>query len=96
MLAAHVSLLTNANASSGQTFWMGGMGIFSVVGTFGGATVSLQFLGPDGATLVTAGGNTTLTAPGAGVFYLPPCQIQATVTGGSPSALYAAADRVPQ
>jgi len=95
MLSAHVELLINAAASGPLTFWPGGMGMFSAVGTFSGGTVNLQFQGPDGSTLVTAGGNTTLTAPGAGIFYLPPCQIQATITGGPPSGIYAAADRIP-
>lgn len=89
------NLITNGAASSAKTAWPGGMGVFTVVGTFGGATVSLQFVGPDGTTLIDAGLGTTLTANGAGVFYLPPCPIQATVTGGPPSGIYAHVARVP-
>jgi hypothetical protein len=102
MQAFSLQLLSNASATptapTGETanqLWPGGQGVFSVVGTFGGATVTLEFLGPDGATLVAAGGNTTLTATGAGVFNLHPCWIIAAVTGGSPSGLYARADRIP-
>lgn len=96
MAAAYSQLLTNASATGAQAVWPGGIGLFSCIGTFGGATVSLQFVGPDQSTLITAGTNTTLTAAGAGVFYLPPCRVQATVTGGAPSGLYASVDRVQQ
>lgn len=92
--SAGVTLLSNASASSAQANWPGGIGVFAVVGTFGGATVKLQFVGPDGTTLIDAGSATTFTAAAGGVFYLPPCQIQATVVGGTPSGLYATASRV--
>lgn len=72
----------------------GGIMVFSAAGTFNGATINLQFLGPDGQTLITAGAATTLTAAGAGVAYLPPCQVQATVTGGPPSGMFASIARV--
>lgn len=88
-------LLTNASQTGTRFQWAGGQGLFAAAGIFGGATVSLQFLGPDGQTLITAGTNTTLTSSGGGIFYLPPCQIQATVTGGTPSGLYATAARIP-
>jgi len=86
-------LITNAAVTGPVVEWRGGTGIFTASGTFGGATVTLQFLGPDGVTLISAGAATTCTAACAGVFYLPHCFIQATVTGGAPSALYAAAAR---
>lgn len=102
MQAYSLQLLSNASATptapTGETanqLWPGGQGVFSCVGTFSGATVTLNFLGPDGATLIAVGTNTTLTAAGAGLFYLHPCQIIASVSGGSPSGLYARADRVP-
>lgn len=72
----------------------GGICVFSVAGTFGGATVKLQVLGPDGSTLIDAGSATTLTAAGMGVVYLPPCQVQATIVGGSPSGIFASIARV--
>jgi hypothetical protein len=72
----------------------GGIMVFAAAGTFNGCTVTLQLLGPDGVTLLTAGTATTLTAAGLGVAYLPPCQIQATVTGGPPSGLYVSIARV--
>lgn len=72
----------------------GGRMCMAAAGTFAGATVTLQLLGPDGVTLLTAGVNTTFTAAGVGIADLPPCQIQATVTGGPPSGLFVSIARV--
>lgn len=74
--------------------WAGGEGMFVACGTYNGATISLQFLGPDAATWITAGAQTTLTSAGAGLFSLPPCNIRALVTGGPPSGIYALVNRV--
>lgn len=87
-------LLTNASATGSKVAWPGGRGLFAAAGTFGGATVSLQFIGPDGLTLITFGAATNLTAAGAGIFELPPCEVQATVTGGAPSGLYVSVGRI--
>lgn len=87
-------LLSNASATGSWAQWDGGVGVFSIVGTFGGATVTLQFLGPDGSTAVTVGSDTTLTAAGGGGFILPPARIRASVAGGPPSGLYAQAEKV--
>jgi hypothetical protein len=82
-------LITNGSATSAQRLWDGGDGEFEVVGTFSGATVSLQALGPDGATWQDVGDETTLADAGGGAFSLGPGLIRAAVTGGSPSGLYA-------
>lgn len=87
-------LLNNASATGSWVDWGGGPGVFSAVGTFGGATVTLQFQGPDGSTAVAMGSDTTLTAAGAGGFVYPPGRIRAAVTGGTPSGLYAEANQV--
>lgn len=84
-----IPLIVNGSATSAQKTWDGGDGEFEVTGTFGGATVSLQVVGPDGSTLLDVGADTTLTAAGGGAFRLGPGLIQATVSGGSPSGLYA-------
>lgn len=91
------TLLANASATGSAVTWPGGRGTFSVpIGTFGGATVALQW-SPDGTNYLAAdqGGTayTTLTAAGAGGFELPPGLIRAAVTGGTPSGLYAYAQR---
>ncbi len=80
-------LLDNASATGNAAQWGGGRGVFSAAGTFGGATVTLQYLGPDGSTWLTAA--TGLTAAGLVAFELPPGQIKAAVGGGAPSGLYA-------
>lgn len=92
--SAGATLLTNATATGALLDWPGGIGVFVAVGTFSGATVKLQFVGPDGTTLVDAGTATTLTAAGAGVFYLGPCQVKATISAGPPSGIYASVSRV--
>lgn len=93
-IAPTAQLLNNSSTSGNPTYWPGGVGVFAATGTFGGATVTLEFLGPDGVTYLAAGSNTTLTAAGAGVFYLPQTMIEAVVSGGAPSALYAYASLV--
>lgn len=87
-------LLSNASATGEWVQWGGGTGVFTAVGTFGGATVTLQYKGPDGSTAVAMGTDTTLTANGGGGFIYPPGQIRAAVSGGSPSGLYAQAEQV--
>lgn len=86
-----LDLLSNASSTGSAFVWRGGRGHFAASGTFGGATVKLQFLGPDGSTWIDAGTYTTLTAAGAGNFDLPEGQIRAAVSGGSPSGIYAVA-----
>jgi hypothetical protein len=88
-----VMLLQNATASSALAPWPGGRGVLAVVATFNGATIKLQMLAPDGASLLDVGG-AALTANGATVFDLAPCQVQATVVGGPPSGVYASVARV--
>lgn len=91
MRAARVDLLSNASATGNSAIWPGGRGVFIAAGTFNGATVTLQLLGPNNSTWIDAGSFTTLTAAGAGVFDLPQGQIRAAVTGGPPSAMFAIA-----
>ena len=91
MRASRVDLLTNASSTGSGFIWPGGRGTFLVSGTFGGAIVSLQVLGPDSSTWIDAGSYTTFTANGVGNFDLPQGKIRAAVTGGSPSGLYAIA-----
>lgn len=84
-------LLSNASATGAAAQWGGGRGVFSLAGTVNGATVTLQYLGPDESTWLTAA--TSLTAVGIVSFELPPGKIRALVAGGSPSGLYANADQ---
>lgn len=93
--SAGVTLLSNASASSGWVDWPGGLAVFSVAGTFGGCTVTLNILGPDGSTAIPASATQGIfTAAGSGQLNLPPGQVQAQVSGGAPSGLYATLARV--
>lgn len=91
MRGTRIDLLANATATGNAVTWPGGRGTFIAAGTFNGATVKLQLLGPDSSTWIDAGTYTTLTAAGAGVFDLPQGQVRAAVTGGPPSGMYAIA-----
>lgn len=88
-----MDLLSNASATGARVIWSGGPGIFKAAGTFGGATVSLEYLAPDSTTWVAMGADTTLTAAGGGQFTSDPGPIRASVTGGAPSGLYATANQ---
>jgi hypothetical protein len=86
-----VSLLSNESATGSTRQWGGGKGTVTVAGTFGGATLTLQYLGPDGTSWLTAGTQTTFTAAGAANFEAAPGSIRMLVAGGSPTGLYATA-----
>lgn len=87
-------LLNNASATGAAAQWPGGAGMVDVVGTFGGATVTLQFLGPDGATWITVGADSTFTAAGGALFMMRAGKLRMAVSGGAPSGLYASAEPV--
>lgn len=83
------ALLENASATSSSVQWGGGRGVFCATATWGGGSVTLQYLGPDGSTWLTAA--TALTANGLIAFELPPGQIRAAVA--TATAVYARADQ---
>lgn len=82
-------LLSNANATGVAFGWAGFRGSFVVEGTFGGATVKLQFQTPNMTWIDVDSSNAALTAPGMVGFECPPGNIRAFVSGGTPSGLYA-------
>lgn len=84
-----MQLLENASATSGAFNWPGGRGVFSAVATWGGGSVTLQYLGPNGSTWLTAA--TALTADGLVAFELPPGRIRAAVA--TATAVYAQAEQ---
>jgi hypothetical protein len=90
-LSERFTLISNGSATGSSVIWRGGKGTFIVTGTFGGATVTLQFLGIDDTTWVDVGAEAALTADGIVGFELAAGMIRAEVVGGTPSALYAAA-----
>lgn len=91
-----MDLLSNASATGSQAIWPGGEGYFESAGTYSGATITLQRLGPDGSTWFAVSAATTHTAADGGAFSLPPGPIRAAVSGGTPSGLYAVANRIRQ
>ena len=87
------TLISNNTPAAAQAVY-GGDYIFSVVGTFGGASVQLQALGPDGTTYINIG--TPVTASGtSGVRIGSYGVMRATVTGGTPSGISASLSRIP-
>jgi hypothetical protein len=85
-IASDFALLSNASATGSAQEWPGGAGIMEVVGTFNGATVALQVLGPDGSTYIAGG--PVATVAGSYPFNLPPGFIKGVITG-SPTGIYA-------
>jgi len=91
----NIILASNASATGSAQTWPGGPGLFSATATFGGGTVKLQFLLPDGSSWADADAAsgttyTTLTAAGGGIFELPPgAQIRVNIA--TATAVYASA-----
>lgn len=90
MHSATINLLVNESATGSQVaIGLGGVYQFTAAGTFGGATVALQYLGPDGVTWINAGVEATLTAAGGCIVELGNDTIaRVAVSGGSPSGLF--------
>ena len=90
-----VNLLNSDSKTGIVKRWPGGSGLLSAWGTWGGATVTLNFAAADG-TMLAVGTATTLTANGLGAFSLPPGYIQAAISSASgTTSLSAAAQVVP-
>ena len=88
------TLLSNASATGPGCKVAGGTYIWSAVGTFSGATLTLEFLGPDNTTYVAISG-VSLTANGsAEIDATIGAIIRCVVTGGSPSGLYSTLERI--
>lgn len=84
-------LLKNVTAvTSSPVELLGGLYQFDVIAT-GAGSVTLQRVGPDGATQVTA--MTAITTSGGAQAYLPPGTYQAVTTGLT--AVYATLVRIP-
>lgn len=79
---------TMLSTTSAQFVLAGGKYWFAVVGTFNGATVALNKLGPDGNTYLTVGAAASVTANGGGVVDLPPGQYQVAVTASTTAVIW--------
>jgi len=88
-----VTLLSGADATGPDVLLqIPGDYCFAVAGTFGGATIGLEMLGPDGATHIPiedASGAIALTAAGAMIVSLPEGAYRAVVAGGSGASIFA-------
>ena len=82
--------LINAAGSLGAQSWPGGSGAFNLSGTFGGASVRLQW-SADGQTWTAVG--QPLTAAGSVTFTRGAGYLQASVTGGSGVSLAGSVER---
>lgn len=109
-MRAHESVkFSNISASTSPFVLEGGLYAASAVATFGGGSIKLQMLGPDGSTYLDlkapfdkpdgTGGTEedlvigTFLVAGMKTFYLPPGQYRFTIA--TASAVYAQVVRVP-
>lgn len=83
--------LQNQSASGNAFRLTGGIYLLECTATFGGGSVTLQKVGPDGVTLVNAA--TPFTTNGTQTAYLPLGQYQWTVA--TATAVYTQLARVP-
>lgn len=87
-----MQLVNNGSATTTATQWPGGQGVFRASATFGGGSVKLQCICPDGTNWMDVGTDTSLTANGGGRFWLPPISIRVAIA--TATAVYADADQV--
>ncbi|MGE3907511.1 MAG: hypothetical protein AB7F36_16285 [Reyranellaceae bacterium] len=93
-MARNITLLSGASATGDWFAWDGGRGSFMAEGTAGGGSIVLQVRGPNGGAIAVGGETTFEALPAIGNFELPPGQIRAAVSGGSPSGLHASARKI--
>lgn len=88
-----VTLLSNASATGAASDPLaGGSYLWAAQGTFSGATLTLQSLGPDGSTYMDV---TTLTAAGQKEIRVGVGEVlRVSVSGGPPSGIYSTLRRV--
>lgn len=79
---------------SSQFTLLGGKYELGAVGTFNSGTVTLQRIGPDGNSPITAA--TALTQAGSNTADLPPGTYQVTISGSTTAAIYWEVVRVPE
>lgn len=89
----NLTLLSAASATGApQVLQRGTDFCFAVNGTFGGATVGLQMLGPDGVNYIgikDGAGAIAFTAADATIVSLPAGTYRATITGGAGVSVFA-------
>lgn len=97
-MSASFKLLTAASATgAGVDVTEPGEYVFSAAGTFGGASVGLSMLGPDGLTwipLKDSAGVMALTSADAVIVSLPVGTYRGTITGGAGVSMHASLAKV--
>jgi alpha-D-ribose 1-methylphosphonate 5-phosphate C-P lyase len=87
--AESAKLLANATATGPSMYFGGGSCLFMFVPGTGGATVTLQILGPDGTTWIPITGASGTTAAAVSLS-LPSGNYRVAVTGGTtPAGIHA-------
>lgn len=84
---------SNIAATTAAFALLGGKYGAAAVATFGGGSVKLQTLGPDGSTWLSVLAATDFAAAGYAVVDLPPGQYRFTIA--TATAVYASVYRVP-
>ena len=93
MRAVDTQQSTNIGASTAAFQLAGGKYAAAVVATFGGGSVKLQALGPDGSTYLSVSSGTDFSAAGFQTVDLPPGSYRWTIA--TASAVYARLARIP-
>lgn len=95
MSTASAKLLSDASATGGWVSYPGGPSVVSVVGSFSGGTVTLEVVGPDGATpVIVSSFAANGRSPGAAGLPLAPGQYRGAITGVV-TGVHMAVERVP-
>jgi hypothetical protein len=92
-MAVDGKTFSNISANTAAFTLLGGKYAVAAIATFGGGSVKLQALGPDGSTYLSVASGTDFTAAGYGTVDLPPGQYRFTIA--TATAVYASVYRVP-
>lgn len=90
-MSNRVDLFSNISATGNGAAqaWPGGSGAFIAEGTIGGSAIKLQMQTPQGTWIDIDPALNFTTLPNSYGFIIPPGQIRAVLTGGTPTNIYA-------
>lgn len=91
--ATEAVTFSNIAASTTAFALRGGKYAVMALATFGGGSVKLQALGPDGSSYLSLATISDFTAAGGATFDLPPGQYRFTIA--TATAVYASVCRIP-